>query len=176
MIEISVNGSAFAPITPVGGYPKTFRYLRGGGNPATGPMPGRPCYGGIIPWTAREIDLSAYAEQTVQVRFRFGTDSGTGREGWYVDDIQVRGQLPGPPPPPDPVIDVVIHAAGDDVLLNWSPSTSGADYYVIYRSTDSEFLAEPADSIGWTAGTTFTDPAIVPATTQNYYIIKAVRN
>jgi hypothetical protein len=273
VIEISVNGGAFSPITPVGGYPKTFRYLRGSGNPATGPMPGRPCYAGTIPWTAREVDLSAYAGQTVQVRFRFGSDSSTGREGWYVDDIYVSGQAPAVchapvvscwtgnstnyaygqpltvcasvmdsdndvasviahyttelcndavsatfavdrwcvtvpasctqsyapiqvsfvatdacgrmdsttcttdgPPLPDTVTDVVIHSTGDDILLHWSPPLAGANYYVIYRNPNSEFAAEPADSIGWTADTTFTDPAIAPSTTQNYYIIRAVRN
>jgi hypothetical protein len=45
------------------------------------------------------IDLTAYAGQTVQFRFRVGTDSTVGREphGWYVDDVTVQscnGELP----------------------------------------------------------------------------------
>ena len=38
------------------------------------------------------IDLSAYAGQTVQFRFRVGTDSSVGRvpHGWYIDDVTVQ--------------------------------------------------------------------------------------
>lgn len=272
IVEISADGGAFTSVTPTTGYPKRFRTVAGGGNPYTGPMPGQPCYAGAIPWTAQTMDLAAYAGQTIQIRFRFGSDSGTNREGWYVDDIQVRGEgpvachapaascwpgnptnhaygepltvcanitdtdndltsvtahytselcddtvpatfagdrwcvtipdscmqsyapvqvqfiandscgladsttcvIPGPPPP-DPVTDVVIQSFGDDVTLYWSPSTSGADYYVIYRNANSEFSPEPADSIGWSADTTFTDAGVVPVSDQNYYVIKAVR-
>ena len=35
------------------------------------------------------VDLTPYAGQTVKFRFRLGSDTGSGREGWYVDDIQV---------------------------------------------------------------------------------------
>jgi len=40
-------------------------------------------------WTLYEADLSAWAGQTVQFRFRMATDSSVGREGWYVDDVRV---------------------------------------------------------------------------------------
>jgi subtilisin family serine protease len=44
------------------------------------------------PWARSIVDLSGYAGQTVQFRWRMGTDSSTGRvpHGWYVDDIEVQ--------------------------------------------------------------------------------------
>jgi len=41
-------------------------------------------------WTKAVVDLSAYAGQTVQLRFRLATDSALGREGWYIDDVVVQ--------------------------------------------------------------------------------------
>jgi len=39
-----------------------------------------------------DLDLGvAYAGKTVQVRFRVGTDEGTGADGWTVDDLAFRG-------------------------------------------------------------------------------------
>ncbi|HNS04071.1 MAG TPA: hypothetical protein PKM78_17005, partial [Anaerolineae bacterium] len=34
--------------------------------------------------------VSAYAGQTVQFRWRIGTDNGVGRTGWDVDDVSVQ--------------------------------------------------------------------------------------
>ncbi len=36
-------------------------------------------------------DLNALAGQTVQFRFRIGTDSAVGDEGWYIDNVTVQG-------------------------------------------------------------------------------------
>jgi uncharacterized membrane protein len=45
-------------------------------------------------WTESVIDLDAYAGQTVQFRYRLGTDSSAGREGWYLDDLVVQSCVP----------------------------------------------------------------------------------
>ena len=37
------------------------------------------------------VDLSQYAGQAIQLRFRVGTDGAVGDEGWYIDDVQVQG-------------------------------------------------------------------------------------
>jgi choice-of-anchor B domain-containing protein len=42
------------------------------------------------PWLNSVVDVGAYAGQTVQFRFRLGTDSSVGTEGWYVDDYLVQ--------------------------------------------------------------------------------------
>lgn len=46
-------------------------------------------------WLNSLVDVSAYAGQTVQFRFRLGTDNGVGREGWTIDDVVVQScQVP----------------------------------------------------------------------------------
>ncbi|EYF06557.1 M36 family metallopeptidase [Chondromyces apiculatus] len=43
-------------------------------------------------YTAASIDLgTAFAGETVQVRFRIGTDEAAGDEGWFIDDIAFSG-------------------------------------------------------------------------------------
>ena len=41
-------------------------------------------------WLNSIVDVSAYAGQTVQFRFRVGTDNGVGTEGWTIDDVVVQ--------------------------------------------------------------------------------------
>ncbi|MGB3717660.1 MAG: hypothetical protein WA996_24815, partial [Candidatus Promineifilaceae bacterium] len=41
-------------------------------------------------WLESVVDLNAYAGETVQFRFRLGTDSSVSREGWYIDDMVVQ--------------------------------------------------------------------------------------
>ena len=45
-------------------------------------------------WTKSVVDLNEYAGQTVQFRFRLGTDTSAGRPaGWKIDDIKVQSCL-----------------------------------------------------------------------------------
>lgn len=41
-------------------------------------------------WSKVIADLSAFAGQTVKIRFRHATDNSVGREGWYVDEMTVQ--------------------------------------------------------------------------------------
>jgi len=41
------------------------------------------------------VDLYAYRGQRVQFRFRLGSDSSVGLEGWYIDDVMVQGCVSG---------------------------------------------------------------------------------
>lgn len=46
-------------------------------------------------WLNSLVDVTDYAGQTVQFRFRLGTDNGVGREGWSIDDVTVQScQVP----------------------------------------------------------------------------------
>lgn len=88
MIELSVDGGAWAAVVPSPALTKTFRYLAGGGNPYSGPVAGARCVAGsIVTWTNYTVDLSAYEGSDVQLRFRFGSDAGGNQEGWYIDDV-----------------------------------------------------------------------------------------
>ncbi|MCA9968832.1 MAG: S8 family serine peptidase, partial [Anaerolineales bacterium] len=47
-------------------------------------------------WLNSIASLDAFAGDTIQLRFRVGTDTSTGREGWYVDDVAVQACVPAP--------------------------------------------------------------------------------
>lgn len=62
--------------------------------PSGNPLSGKPVWCGTArPWTLNVVDLSAYAGQTVNLRWRLGTDTavGTSPDGWRIDDIVVDG-------------------------------------------------------------------------------------
>jgi len=87
IVEISIDGSNWTQITPAGGYPYTIY-----NNPAS-PFPaGTPCYAGVmVDWSQASFDLGAWAGETAQVRFRFGSDGYVVEEGWYIDDVEIAG-------------------------------------------------------------------------------------
>ena len=49
-------------------------------------------------WLRSVVDLTAYAGQTVRIRFRLGTDVAVGRPGWDIDDVEIRSCFPDDPP------------------------------------------------------------------------------
>jgi hypothetical protein len=59
----------------------------------TNPLANAPAWcGDPRAWQNYIVDVDAYAGQTVQFRWRLGTDSSVGRpDGWHVDDIRVQG-------------------------------------------------------------------------------------
>ncbi len=42
-------------------------------------------------WTKQQVDLSAYDGQSVQVRFRFQSDSSQAGDGFYLDNVMIAG-------------------------------------------------------------------------------------
>jgi subtilisin family serine protease len=87
IVEISTNlGASFQQITPVGGYPN----LISGYNYAAAPWPDlTPCFAGTGAWSTAVFDLSSFAGSVAIIRFQFGSDDNTEKEGWYLDDIVV---------------------------------------------------------------------------------------
>jgi len=115
IVEISVGGGAWTQITPQGGYNRYIRRTSGGGNPYTGPFtPGIPVFSSTIAWSQVTFDLTGYSGN-VQIRFRFGTDNATTKEGWYIDDIQIDAGCAMTPPS-----NLGASLAGSLVTLNWS--------------------------------------------------------
>jgi hypothetical protein len=56
-------------------------------NPLSGKLAFNGNSGGFVKTT---INLSAYANQSVKFRFRFGSDASVAGTGWYIDDIQLK--------------------------------------------------------------------------------------
>jgi hypothetical protein len=54
------------------------------------PLQGLQAWCGTQAWTEVIVDLSSFAGQTVQWRYRLGSDSSASAAGWYVDDVQVQ--------------------------------------------------------------------------------------
>ncbi|MEZ4984027.1 MAG: T9SS type A sorting domain-containing protein [Saprospiraceae bacterium] len=58
------------------------------------PLAGLEAFSGISQgWIRTLVDLTPYAGQEVKIRFRFGTNSSGARDGWYLDDISLLGDL-----------------------------------------------------------------------------------
>jgi hypothetical protein len=88
ILEISTDeGRTWAQITPDGGYP--YQIID---NPASPFEADTPCFSGSHDWKQETFDLSAY-KGIVDIRFRFGSDAATGKEGWYIDDVVIKGDL-----------------------------------------------------------------------------------
>lgn len=87
ILEVSTNaGSTWTQITS-GLLTDPYDGPFGGGNPlgSVNAWCGSP-----QDWLNSIVNLAPYAGQTVQFRFRAGTDTGVGTEGWYVDDVVVQ--------------------------------------------------------------------------------------
>ncbi len=115
-VEISRDGGiSWEPIVPVGGYPFTiWDNAPSAGSPFAADT---PCFSGAHDWRQEQFDLSAYSG-LVHLRFRFGSDQYTEREGWYLDDVQVGsaetwGSF---------ISDLRIRPSNGHIHLSWEPS------------------------------------------------------
>ncbi|MBI5060480.1 choice-of-anchor J domain-containing protein [candidate division KSB1 bacterium] len=169
VLEVSADGGAFTQVFPTAGYNRRFRTTAGGGNPFTGPMPGLACYSATVStWTTESLDLNPYAGQDIQLRFRFGSDAGAHREGWYVDDVSVTAPLIAPPPPTEPISVTLSRPSGGLVTLHWADDTNYG-YKILYSTTpDGPWTWNPA----WvTTGNSFVVPDGIAEVRRFFYVI-----
>jgi len=121
IVELSADGGAtWEALSPVGGYP----YLvRAGSSPGAYPV-GTPIFSGSDGWREERFDLAGHEGPAI-LRFRFGSDSCIGFEGWYVDDVRVLGFAPGDP---SPVILLRLDALWEDdaITLAWDVADPSA--------------------------------------------------
>lgn len=121
IVEISQDGgTTWEALAPIGGYP----YLaRVGTSPGAFPA-GTPIYSGSDGWREERFDLSG-REGAAILRFRFGTDSCIGFEGWTIDDVRVLGFAPGDP---SPVVLLRLDALWEDdaITLAWEVADPSA--------------------------------------------------
>jgi hypothetical protein len=65
---------------------------------SSNPLYGLPGWcGEPQPWVESVVNLDAYAGQTAQFRFRIGTDSSVGYDGWDLDSVTVQSCGPAAP-------------------------------------------------------------------------------
>jgi hypothetical protein len=93
-IEITTDGGAtFTPLPSSAMLSDPYDGPLGDGNPAA-PLPA--WCGDPQAYLLSIVDLTSFAGQTVQLRFRMTTDGSVGRlpNGWYVDNIRVQSCAP----------------------------------------------------------------------------------
>lgn len=149
VLEISINGGA--TWTDLGVYMTSNGYngtIRAG---TTNPLAGRSGWvGDLTTWTEVTVDLSAYAGNAVQIRWRIGCDSSIGDTGWYIDAVQITTPLP---PNPAPVIDVI------------APASVVGDEETLLTLTGAGFVGLPAVKLGatWLPSVTLVSSTTVTA-------------
>lgn len=93
VVEISTDGGAtWSDLPPDGGYPGALSLTEPNGTPINGC--GYPASQGAFTGTNSAFqpfthDLSAYADQTILVRWNFTSDPNTTQSGFWIDDIQI---------------------------------------------------------------------------------------
>lgn len=89
VLEISTDSVNFSQIPDAALLNDPYRGPVGG---AINPLSGSPawCEPSPRPYSDTRVDLSAWAGENVQLRWRAGTDSTPRSGGWYVDDVRVR--------------------------------------------------------------------------------------
>ncbi|RJP82422.1 MAG: T9SS C-terminal target domain-containing protein [Candidatus Zixiibacteriota bacterium] len=85
IVEIDA-GEGWQLLSPQGGY--------NGTSQSNGSFPGGPAYSGTVDSCEAVFDLTGYSG-FAKLRFRFGSDGGLQEEGWYVDEVQLSGDLAG---------------------------------------------------------------------------------
>ncbi len=88
-------------------------------------------------WLNSVVDLDAYAGQTVQFRFRLGSDSSVSREGWYLDDVRVQSCM----------------AAGYNFTLQGDTQTSASPSVVTHTLTLSNLGKQDTYTLTLASGT-----------------------
>ena len=59
------------------------------------PLAGLQAWCGVQNWTNSIVDISSYAGQNAQFRYRLGSDNSVGHDGWYLDDVKVQSCVAG---------------------------------------------------------------------------------
>jgi hypothetical protein len=129
LLEVSANGGPFTQIFPeIGGYNSM---IRRGATPSGPFTRGTQVWSGPIrDWVKVTARLAAFAGDSVQFRFRFGTNSSNGREGWYVDDVNVFTPLTIQQPD-----HLTCYRVGNEVQLRWH---GAGPHYAVYSSPSAD--------------------------------------
>ncbi len=91
ILEYSTNSGSSWSQVPADWFPRS-EYTYDGlvSSAYNNPLHGKPAWCGSEDWQKVVVDLSALSEQSAQFRYRMGSDSSMGSEGWYVDDFSVQ--------------------------------------------------------------------------------------
>lgn len=152
LVQITENGGAtWVTLTPSPNYPST---ITSSGN-ACGIATGTRVYIGNSTgypntWVQATVAIpAAYEGKTVQIRWRFGTDSavsGSGSNpGWYIDDISItKTQIPGAcatlpqETAPGDLVGTAQSWGADKATHSWPANSQATTGYKVLRGTPSQ--------------------------------------
>ena len=97
-------------------------------------------------WMEEVMDLSAYAGETIQVRFRFTSDNSTQFVGFYIDDIIVLSYLHEPLLAPQLLFPASLSDVPRRTTFLWHSSRFAAAYH-IQIAYDNLFLSLEGDTV-----------------------------
>jgi hypothetical protein len=98
VLEISTNGGS--TWTDLGSYITANGYTGTVSSNYQNPLGGQPAWtGDLTEWTEVTVDLGSFAGQSVNIRWRLGSDRLVGTAGWYIDDVRIASVLPLAPAP-----------------------------------------------------------------------------
>ncbi len=133
-LSVSTDGSNFVLLTPDGGYPS-----------AQVSALVEPGYTGTSGgWVAAVFDLTAFADQTVTLRWRFASDGSVTEPGWYLDDIAISGvtyaadfDVDNPEPAVDELVHFTDRSSGEVLTWSWTfgDGTGSADQHPTHAYT-----------------------------------------
>jgi hypothetical protein len=164
-LEWSLNGAAWTTPTATPAASKALRWRTS--TAALRAWLGFPLnlYSGASSWTQITAAVPA-GTSSVQLRWLFGTDTGTTLEGWYLDDFRLLGLLPQTAL--EPVTDLQISYNGGLVSLSWSP-VAGALAYRVYGSVVAGDLNPTL--LGEVGTPSYQEPAVEM---QKFFVVRAV--
>jgi lysyl endopeptidase len=152
VLEISTDGLNW---TDLGTYITANGYNGTISTSYSNPLGGRQAWtGDLTTWTRVEVDLTSFAGQTVQIRWRLGCDSSISDVGWYIDDVEVTSPLSPNPAP---------------LLLSITPDSGSSWVDTPVQIEGSGFVETPSARLGdtWLLSVTqvssTTLQAVVPA-------------
>jgi hypothetical protein len=132
VIEISTDGGStwtdLGPYITANGYNDTIS------TNYQNPIGGQEAWtGDLTTWTEVTVDLSSFAGQSVNIRWRLGCDRLTGAKGWYIDDIRIASVLPRAPAP---------------TMLSLAPAAGPGNLPISVTLTGTGFTGTPSILLG----------------------------
>jgi hypothetical protein len=166
-VEWSLDGGAWTDAAISPDYTHSLRWGTSGSTAALRAWLGFPrrLLSGSADWTQRTLAIPD-GTTSVQLRWLFGTDTGTQREGFYLDDVRITAVLPAIQP--DPVEDLDVAIVTGNTVLSWT-AMPNAVAYRIYAST-LPYDANPA-LLAQVSGTTWQEAV---TGIQRYYTVRVV--
>lgn len=141
-----------------------------------------------VVWTLTDnIDLTAYNTTNVRIAWVYtSTTTPNTSSRWAVDDVSLYTGVVLTPcdEPSDQPTNLALTSTPTSISGTFTGSASGADGYLIVRSTSATLSAFPADGNNYTVGqslgggtvianttlTSFTDNGLTPSTTYYYFV------